>query len=87
MEGSEWTDVITNAKIQSSGSSEAILSATHLKKTRYVHQVTVAVLYSMLIESFDDSGHRDFEEWIDINRRKSPHFELWYALLELECLI
>ena len=58
----EWTDVITNAKIRTSGSSEAILSATHVKKTQYVHQVNVAVLYAMLKESFDDSGHRDFEE-------------------------
>ena len=46
-EGSEWTGEITNAKIRTSGSSEAILS-THVKKTRYIHQVNVAVLYSML---------------------------------------
>ena len=33
LERSEWTDVITNAKIQTSGSSEAILSATHKKNS------------------------------------------------------
>ena len=33
VEGSKWTDVITNAKIRTSGSSEPILSATHVKKT------------------------------------------------------
>lgn len=45
------------------------------KKTRYVHQVNVSVLYSMLKESFDDSGDSDFEEWIDIHRKKVTHFE------------
>ena len=41
----------------------------------------------MLKESFDDSGNRDFGEWIDIHRKKSPHFEFWYTLPELECLM
>ena len=76
LERSEWTDVITNPKIRTSGSSEAILSATHKKKTRYVHQVNVAVLYSMLKESFDDSGYIDFEEWIDIHRKKVTTFRI-----------
>ena len=80
-------DVITNTKIRTSGSSEAILPATHVKKTRYVHQVNVAVLCSVLKESFDDSRHRDFEEWIDIQRKKSLHYEFWYTMLELECLM
>ena len=82
----EWTDVNTNAKMQTSGSSEAILSAVHVKKTRYFHHINVSVLHSMLKESFDDSGQRDFEEWIDIQRKKSPHFEIRYTLLKLECL-
>ena len=59
----------------------------HVKKTRYVHQDSVAVLYSMLKESFDDSGDRAFEERIVIHRKKSPHFEFWYTLLELQCLM
>ena len=58
----------------------------HVKKTRYVHQDSVAVLYSMLKESFDDSVDRASEEWTDIHRKRSPHFEFWYKLLELECL-
>ena len=59
----------------------------HVKKTRYAHQVNVAVLYSILKESFDDSGHIGFQERIDIHRKKSPHFEFWYTLRELECLM
>ena len=41
----------------------------------------------MLKESLDDSWHRDFEEWINIHGKKSPHFKFWYTLLELECLM
>ena len=87
MKGSELTDVITDAKIQASGSFKAILSATLVKKTRYVNQANVAVLYSMLKESCDDSEDIDFEEWIDTHRKKSPYFEFRYTLLELECLV
>ena len=42
---------------------------------------------TLCYNSFDDSGDRDFEEWIDIHRKKSQHFKLWYTLLELECLM
>ena len=58
LEGLEWTDVIMNAKIRTSGSSGAILSAARVKKTRYFHQVNDAVLYSLLKEKFDDSAQR-----------------------------
>ena len=87
LEGSKLTDVIKNGKIRTGGSSKAILSATHVKETRYVHQGNVSVLHSKLKESFDDSGHIYFEEWIDKHRKKSPHFEFSYALLELQCLM
>ena len=87
LEGLEWTDGIMNAKIRTSGSSGAILSVTRVKKTRYFHQVNDAVLHSLLKEKFDDSQHRDFEEWIAIYRKESPHFQFCYTLLELEWLM
>ena len=65
LEGSDWTDGSSG----NSGSSETIFSATYVKKTRYVHWVIVAVLYSMLKESVNDSGQRDFEECFDIHRK------------------
>ena len=37
--------------------------------------------------SFDDSGDRHFEEWIEIHRKKSPYVKFWYTLEELECLV
>ena len=87
LEGLEWTDGIMNAKIRTSGSSGAILSVTRVKKTRYFHQVNDAVLHFLLKEKFDDSQHRDFEEWIAIYRKESPHFQFCYTLLELEWLM
>ena len=41
----------------------------------------------MLKQSYDNSGENDFEQWIDMARKKSPHFEFWYTVLELECLM
>ena len=48
-----------------------------MQKTQYFHQVNVSALQAMLKESFDDSGHRDFEEWIDKDRKKTSHLVFW----------
>ena len=49
----------------------------HMQKTQYFHQVNVSAWQPMLKESFDDSGHRDFEEWIDKDRKKTSHLVFW----------
>ena len=45
LEGSEWIELISAAEIRPPGAAEAILSAGHVKHTRYVHQVNAAALY------------------------------------------
>ena len=65
---------------------EAILSATHVKKTRYVHQVNVAALHSVKREFWWFRTQR-FWEMAWYTQKKSPRFEFWYTLLGLECLI
>lgn len=84
MEGLEWTDIITNAKIRTSGSSKAILSATHVKKIWYVYQVNVGIFYCMLKENFDDSGHRDFDEWIVIHGKNFTLFQILVRITRAE---
>ena len=38
----------------------------------------------MLKESFDDSGHSDFDEWIVIHGKNFTLFHIWYALPKCE---
>ena len=48
LEGSEWIELISAAEIRTPGSVEAILSTGHVKRTRYVHQISAAALYTLL---------------------------------------
>ena len=52
LEGSEWIELISAAEIRPPGAAEAILSAGHVKHTRYVHQVNAAALYILLHQAW-----------------------------------
>ena len=45
LEGSGWSSALVEAGIATSGRAEAMLSASHAKRTRYAHQVTAASLH------------------------------------------
>jgi len=45
LDGSGWTDALTQADIASAGICEGFLHASHVTKTRRAHQVTAAALY------------------------------------------
>ena len=51
LEGSEW--IGSAAETRTSGSAEAILSAGHVKHTRYVHQVNATALYLLLHQAWE----------------------------------
>ena len=42
---SGWSGALVEAGIAKSGRVEALLSASHVKRTRYVHQATAASLH------------------------------------------
>ena len=42
LEGSGWSSALVEAGIVTSGRAEVMLSASHVKRTRYAHQVTAA---------------------------------------------
>ena len=41
LEGSGWTDILVRAEISTPGHADSFLSGKHVKRSRYVHQVTV----------------------------------------------
>ena len=48
LKGSGWNELITAAQIFTTGTCEGLLSESHVKKTRYAHQVTAAALHILL---------------------------------------
>lgn len=59
---------------------------THVKRCREVHQVTAAVLYSLMVEAYEEQ-HPDHEvsidEWCEIQSQKFPTFLFWLLVLNL----
>ena len=72
--------------MRTTGSTDAILSASHVKRARYVHQVNAAVLHSLLTEAYD-ANEQSYEVWLADRRKKSPNFEYWFTYLEIEYLM
>ena len=44
LEGSGWTNALTQAGIATSGTADSFLKATHVTRTRHAHQVTTLAL-------------------------------------------
>ena len=43
--GSGWTEAIAQAEITTTERAESLVTSTHIRRTRYVHQVTASSLY------------------------------------------
>ena len=52
LKGSGWTSVLVESGMISSGRSDALLKASHLKRTRDAHQVTAAALYILQMRAY-----------------------------------
>ena len=51
LEDSGWVEALVQADVSSPGKAEAFLNASHVKRTRYAHQVTACSLYILLEKS------------------------------------
>ena len=86
LEGSGWTNPLSQAGIASSG----FLKASHLTRTRHAHQVTALALGKLQENAFlytDEACHdEDKETWRQNMVQKSPTFQYWDTILNIELL-
>lgn len=95
LEDSGWTAALVQANITTSGKADAMLSASHVTRTRYAHQVTAAGLYILQMNAYEaytraDHGENeplDFQQWIDKQTSLHPQFKFWDIALHLELLV
>ena len=56
LEGSGWVDALIKSGLGSPGVVESFLSSSsHVKRTRYAHEVTACTLYSLLRQAYQES--------------------------------
>eukprot|EP00112_Aurelia_sp_Birch-Aquarium-sp1_P024416 Seg771.7 transcript_id=Seg771.7/GoldUCD/mRNA.D3Y31 product="hypothetical protein" protein_id=Seg771.7/GoldUCD/D3Y31 len=96
LQGSGWVSVIEQASIASSGTAESFLKASHLSRTRRMHQVSAAALHLAKLHAYEEycnstsAGNEDpqsIEEWQRGKEANVPQFKYWNTVLEMELLL
>ena len=87
LEGSGWTEMYTHSKISTSGRVDSFLKSSHLKRTRYSHQVTLKVLLELRQEAFRKSEEQSFDEWRKRTKEESPSIQYWSTVIDLEVIL
>ena len=88
LEQSGWTHFLVESGIAGEGRSEAYIHASHLKRTRHIHQVTAFALGKLQRDAFMTmkEEHEDFQEWSERMENQSPTFAFWKLIHDLELL-
>ncbi|XP_063543982.1 uncharacterized protein LOC134754187 isoform X2 [Cydia strobilella] len=96
LSGSGWVEALVQANVTTQGRSESMLTASHVTRTRYAHQVTAAALYYLQKEAYQaqlDVGDEaqgpliTFGEWRLEKCASTPQFKYWDLVLNLELMI
>jgi len=88
--GSGWNDALVHCGLATRGVADSFLHASHVKRTRYAHQVSAAALHILQRKSFLGCIHNDteaFDDWCHTRAQVSPQFQYWSLTLELELTI
>ena len=91
LEGSGWTELLSESGVASSGMADSFLKASHITRTRHIHQVSVLALSKLMRDAYerrDTSFHEcDFEDWRMQMIKQSPTFQFWDIIRRTEILI
>lgn len=93
LSGSGWTGALTEAGIVTSGTADSFLSASHITRTRHIHQVTALSLAKLQQNAFvrrnetsDAHDEKDFKTWREEIIAVSPTYRFWDLILRTELI-
>ena len=81
---------MVSADIASAGKAESFINASHVTRTRYSHQVTLAALHVLMKKAYEDhllDNDGDFEEWKGKKENAHPQFKYWSMVMRLQLLV
>ncbi|KAE8751353.1 hypothetical protein FOCC_FOCC001924 [Frankliniella occidentalis] len=85
LEGSGWSAALVQAKITTKGRADSMISASHITRTRYAHQVTAAVFHSLKKKAYEDYAGDEplsFQDWCS-SKENIPQFKYCDTVLKL----
>lgn len=95
LDGSGWTAALVHAGVATIGTAESFVKASHVTRTRRVHQVTAASLYVLQKKAYtdycrklkDESKAISMEDWCTQMAEAYPHVRFWSITLHLELVL
>ena len=88
LEGSGRVDALIKSGLGSPRVVESSLSLSHVKRTRYAHEVTACTLYSLLQQAYQESDcDSSFDDFCDEQVKRHPQFRYWLIIIRLEVIL
>ena len=84
--GSGWVEIVEESGVSMFGKAESFLKDSHMKRSRYAHQVTACSLYHLLTEAYTESLASDLEDFSS-EKGHVPQFDFLFISLSLELLL
>ena len=87
LHGSGWCEVLNKANISTPGRVESFLKGSHVKRSRYAHQLCLSALTALANDVFQTSDKESYEEWVRDLKESSINARYWFTVIELETLL
>ena len=88
LRGSNWADISKRSKINIVGRIESFLRGANVKRSRYVHQVSLASLVHLSNIAFKDQSEVDsyIIWWYEVKKR-SANACYWLTIIDIEVIL
>ena len=87
-EASGWVDALIKSGLGNPGVVESFLSSSHVKHTRYAHEVTACTFHSLLRQGYQESDcDSSFDDFCDEQVKRHPQFRYWLSIMQLEVIL
>ena len=88
IQGSGWVEAFVQANITTTGRIDSFLNGSKVKRTRYVHQLSLAVLIKLAHNAFNDqSKFNNYIDWRNHIIQENANASYWFQLIQLEMLL
>ena len=87
-DGCGWLQIFEKANITTTGRIESLLTGKKVKRTRYVHQLSLAALTKLSKSAFEDQNRfSTFDDWKEHSIKSNANACYWFQVIELESLL
>ena len=88
LEKSGWDEALTEAEVFSSGRAQSVVHASHLKRTRFAHEISVVAFTKLKTQAYIESNTTEtFIEWNQTRCQQSQTFFFWDLILRIQMWI